>query len=119
MEEHYSVHFDVFNYKLYVIYTDNLRATRETLNNAVGVLKEPLTDCVDGLHCYNKREGDAFILITPETSIGSIAHEVSHAVWRMFKYYGAKFENELFAYHLGYTVDKILEFKAAIDNKTD
>lgn len=117
MEEHYSITFEIFDYRLYVIYTDNIAATRASLNKKVGAPKQILSPTVDGLHCYNNLETDAFVLFTPLSSIGTIAHEVSHAIWRMFKYFGAKFENEIFAYHLGYTLDKILEFKKEIDLK--
>lgn len=117
MEEHYSVDFPVFNYRLFVIYTDDLIKTRLSLSHKVGAPKTIISSTVDGLHSYNNEESDAFILFTPDSSVGTIAHEVSHAIWRMFRFYGAKFENELFAYHLGYTLDKILEFKKEIDLK--
>lgn len=117
MEEHYSIDFEIFGYRLFVIYTDNLQKTRISLNNKVGAPNKEISSTVDGLHCCNDLESDAFVLFTPHSSIGTIAHEVSHAIWRMFKYYGAKFENELFAYHLGYTLDKILKFKNEVDMK--
>ena len=118
MEEHFSIDFPVFDYRLFVVYTDDIKKSRLSLNHKVGAPNEEISSNIDGLHSYNNLDTDAFILFTPKSSIGTIAHEVSHAIWRMFVYYGAEFENELFAYHLGYTLDQILKFKNEVDMKT-
>ena len=115
MEETLLINFPVFGYEFRVCYTDNIQKTRDKDNMILGALKSDLGEWVDGLHSNNKRYPYSYIYFTQKTSDGVIAHEVFHAIWQMFKYIGAKNENEVFAYHLSYSLDEILVFKEKID----
>ena len=115
IEERLLITFPIFGYEFRVNYTDSIQKTRDKDNLVLGALKSELGEYVDGLHSNNKRHPYSYIYFTPKTSIGVIAHEVFHAIWRMFKYIGAKNENEIFAYHLSHTLDEILSFKNKID----
>ena len=117
MEEVFSLEFPVFGYDLMVYYTDDIKRSRDTNIHGLGMIDEILGPNVDGLHSYNKRFSLSHIFITPESSIGTIAHEVFHFIWQMMNYKGAELENEVVAYHLSYTLDEILKWKAEIDNK--
>jgi len=46
---------------------------------------------------------------------GVVAHECWHAIHAMFEWAGVRdFENELVAYHLGYLVQKVADFRNAL-----
>lgn len=115
IEEYHFIDFPVFGYRHIIIYTNNITLSRKKINNKVGRPKHELGKNVDGLHSYHKADPDGFIFFTEESTIGTISHEIFHALWQMFKYYGCKLENETFAYHLGYMLDDILKFKSIID----
>lgn len=109
IEKKFAINFDVFGYKLNVILTNSIDISRNKINNKVGVAKGDFNDCV-GLHSCNEKDNEAFIFVTKNSSAGTISHEASHAVYRMFELYGLDFDDENFAYHLGFIVDKITEF---------
>ncbi len=114
-EKETTIYLPIFNYHIDVVYTDNISESREARNHLIGAQDEVLHRYVDGLHSYNKQEPKGFIFFTEKSSVGVIAHEVFHAIWRMFKYIGAKHENEVFAYHLSWILDRVLEFKKETD----
>lgn len=107
-----SIDFQIFNYRLFLIHTTDVELSRKG--------RKELGDCptdlkwVDGLHTYVDGEPDGFIFFTKDSSVGTIAHELFHGIWRMFKYIGVKLENETFAYHLGWALDRALHFKQSI-----
>jgi hypothetical protein len=117
MDKQHRIDFPVWNYTVHVVYTDDIRKARQARVSIVGALEEPLHEFIDAMHCYNPVEPDGIIFITPTTSAGVICHEAFHAMWRMFKWTGAKPENETYAYHLGYLVDKILDQKKKWDKE--
>lgn len=99
----------IYKYNIYVVYSPDILKSRARYNVQIGgPYKGGL---VDGLHSYNEDSPDSYIFISPSSSIGTIAHECSHAIWQMFNFIGAEMDNENFAYHLGYILDKILEWK--------
>ena len=111
-----KIEFKIFNYTLWVCYTNDIVEARKGQNNCLGPCKEDKN--IDGLHSYNKHTpGQSAIFFTPDSSIGVIAHEIFHALWAMFKYIGAKLENEVVAYHLSFTLDTVLEYKNKKDKK--
>ncbi len=118
-EDFHFIDFPVFGYRIIICYTADINKSRDTLKTKLGRMKNELGKNVDGLHSYHKDDPDGFIFFTRYSSIGTITHEISHALWQMFKYYGAKLENEIFAYHLGYTVDEVLKFKNKIDESSN
>ncbi len=60
--------------------------------------------------------GYSFVYLRPDTEIGTIAHEMYHAVEGLmdFIFPGAKRDEEVVAYHLGYIVDKAVEFNLKV-----
>lgn len=114
-EHHYSLDFEVFGYRIYIIYTKDIKESRSFINHKLGPCD--IEKDLVGLHSYDNAVPVGYIFFAPESSIGTIVHEVSHALWQMFNYYGMDFENEILAYHFGYSVDRILEFKNKVDAK--
>lgn len=115
MEYEKIIEFPVFGYWMHIIYTDDIQTSREKHADQIGAMDEILMSSIDGMHSNNKIKPDGWIFFTPESSTGTIAHEVFHSLWAMFKFYGAKLENEIVAYHLGYMLDKIMDFKLKVD----
>lgn len=50
------------------------------------------------------------IIFGPEPSAAIIAHEAAHAVRAMLKHRGVRNDDEVFAHHLAYLVDRIHKF---------
>lgn len=113
----YKINFDIFGYTLNVIYTDNIEESRANLSHKIGRISPSLNKYTDGLFSYHADEPESYIFFVPKSSIGTIGHEASHALWEMFRYYGCELEDETFAYHLGYVIDKCIYFKNKIDKK--
>lgn len=110
MEASKVIEFPILNYRVVVILTDDISASRESRKTELGPVGEPISKYVDGMHSYDDYSPDSYIFISPEGRLGTIAHECYHVVDRMFRWIGAKHENELTAYHLGYLTDEIIEF---------
>lgn len=51
-----------------------------------------------------------WLVVKPDVSADVIAHEAAHAIRALFTYTGVAFDDEAFAYHLGYLVGKIHDF---------
>lgn len=115
LQQERKVSFPVFGYSIYIIYTDNIEQSRKLKCNEIGAMDELMGPYVDGLHSYNNIEPDGFVFFRPDSTMGTITHECFHAIHRLFKWIGAKVENEIMAYHLGYLVDQVVEFKKHVD----
>lgn len=108
MGEHiFELNFPVFGYTVEICVTENIKESRISRNYWLG---PPTVDLegVEGLHSYAE-SSKSIIFITPKSSVGCIAHEYFHALWRMFEYVGAQHDNETFAYHLSYGLNEILK----------
>lgn len=108
-EQEFTIDIPVFNYRVIVVITNSISASRDARDELLGETSHKLNKYVDGLHSYNEEEPDSYIFITPRTTNGVIAHEVFHVIWRVFEWVGAKLDNETIAYHLSYIVDEIDE----------
>ena len=115
-EHHYSVDFPVYKYRMFFIYTNDLKRSREALSHKVGVYKYDY-ETTGALHSSNDKVPDSFVIFTTDVTVGVIAHEVFHAIWQMFSYYDIELDNENVAYHLNYILDLVIEFKNKIDKK--
>lgn len=111
LEKTHTIKLPVFGYNIYFVITNNIEASRLKRNNILGRINLPLSKYIDGLHSYNKFDFDSYIFVTPESTIGTVAHEIFHSLWRMFKYFGVKIDDETFAYHLTYLLDEFVKFK--------
>lgn len=112
MEKEFNISFPVFSdYIIKIIFTKDIPTSRDKRADILGALEKPMSKYVDGLHSYNDCHPNGIIFLSRKATQGTIAHECSHAIWRMFNWVGAQIENETFAYHLGYLVDELNKFK--------
>lgn len=99
-----TVRFPVFNgYQVRVICARDVERTGKRLGiDLSGARAAFVTDT------GHPRKG--WIVFEAKPDEATIAHEASHAVRAIMRYAGAKVEDEVFAYHLDYLVDKIHRF---------
>jgi hypothetical protein len=64
-----------------------------------------------GINMFFDEDLTTAIVIQPDATAGTIAHEAWHSVYRMLTHMGAALDNETVAYHLGYLVEAITQFK--------
>jgi hypothetical protein len=64
-----------------------------------------------GINMFFPDDLTTVIVIPLNASAGTIAHEAWHSIHRMLVHLGAGLDNETVAYHLGYLVDGITQFK--------
>lgn len=76
-------------------------------------------ETTDGITLWFSKEQLSVIIIQPDASAGVIAHEAWHAVRRMLLHVGAELENEVVAYHLGYVVNHLTNFKNGVCKKNN
>ena len=102
--------FEVFdNFTIQVVYTTDIVNTVERISNSYG-LNESVGPSCCGCHISIPTRNFSFIIVPYKGDVNSIVHESYHAVCNLFKYVGAKHEEELFAYHLDYIVGRILKY---------
>ena len=106
--------FPVFsNFKVSVFIAENTDATACYIADR-DFTAEPTRDGTEALTVSSPRNGWANIYIPFDAHMGTIAHESYHAVEAMMKFIGANKESEVVAYHLGFLVDKIVEFNLKV-----
>jgi hypothetical protein len=111
--------FDVFSdYQVHIIFTDDINQSvayimaRDGFNTDV-----PPNKLTDGL-AVSVNNGHSYVLLMNAAPVaGTIAHEAWHVIRAMFKHMGVEFDDEAVAYHLGYTVQRIVDFKVKLDRR--
>lgn len=103
-----TIPLKVFDYKVIVVVTDSILASRNKRHKTFGSIYKgnPLALCTT--HGY---KWESYVFIKPSSSPGIIAHECWHAVRAIFKAISADIDEELVAYHLEYLVDKAYELQ--------
>lgn len=96
--------FPIFaNYQVSVIFTPNIPKAVKKLGGEVS----KNTDA-----CFVTKKGcpgEGWLVFGLNPSADAIAHECWHCISALLKFVGAKREEEVVAYHLGYLVGKIHE----------
>jgi hypothetical protein len=99
-----KISFPVFNnYEVIVIFSRNVRATTRRL-------KAGDDHCIA---CFIPGDADTrrgWLVLAQDPDEGTIAHEASHAVQELFRWAGARRDEETFAYHLDFLVGRIHKF---------
>lgn len=99
-----SIAFPVFrDYTVHVILSHDMKATGRRLH-------EDLSACDGALVTYPATPRESWLVLGPDPSEDTIAHEAAHAVRAILDEAGAGVDDEVFAYHLGYLVGKIHGF---------
>lgn len=92
--------------RIYVVISKNLKeAAKHVFKD--DDYKDVLYERAEAVTCH--REEHSYVFFQPNADAGTVAHEVWHALRRQFKRIGAKLENELFAYHLEYVVNEVVD----------
>lgn len=103
-------HFQVFsNFTLRVVIADDIEAAAHYVADR-DYTEDPTGELGDAVCISSPAGGYANVFLKPDCSIGTIAHESYHAVHALMEFIGA-YDEEIIAYHLGFVVDAIVEFK--------
>jgi hypothetical protein len=103
-----TIPIPVFDYRIYVIFTDDLIGSADKLVKD-GKLRgnHGVDDSTDGFHVIMSNQNYGFIVLKYKATINHIVHETYHAVSTMFNWISARHEEEIFAYFMGYVVELI------------
>lgn len=94
-----------YNFTCFVIITDNILESRKKRNKILSeseLLEEP-----KGLHC-DAGTLNSYVFIKYNSLSDTISHEAYHVVCKLMRDIGAKHEEEIIAYTIGYIVRKIV-----------
>ena len=98
-----KIPFPVYNYHIFVHFTDDLVASADALADKGALSKNHGIDkTADGFHVRMPNQSYSFIILKVKASPNHVFHEVYHAVSTMFRWIGANHEEEIMAYTLGY-----------------
>ncbi len=112
--------FPCFNYRVYIIFTDSVEKTANSLVSQ-GLLKNP-HEVDDATRAFTvKMPNQSFVvLVYPyDVDISELTHEAYHAVCCMFKWIGASHEEELLSYILGYLCKIVADDRKAMAKKLE
>ena len=99
----------IYDYRIYVIFTESLEETAKILK-AKGLLSKnvDINDRETGaFHVKFSDESFSYLIFKMEADSNQVSHECYHALCSMFRWINATHEEELFAYHLGYLVREV------------
>lgn len=101
--------FPVFsNYYVRIVISEDIVASRTLRNRRIGEVYDGLPAL--GLHSWpSTGGGEAWLFFPSSAKMSTVAHECLHCVHRMMRWIGADYDNEVYAYHLGYLVGKAHE----------
>lgn len=103
--------FPVFNgYEIKVVSSNNIREAVEKFEHTKGHELFEEEDTTNALHFFVRAAGLSYIFIPHDVSLGTVTHEVYHAVSRMLKEHDVD-DDEAVAYHLGYMVQQISDWR--------
>jgi len=106
METKSLIPFPVYNYKIHLIFTDDLTGSADRLAKK-GFLKyeHGIDDTTGAFTVRMPNQSNTFMVFKYDADINHIVHETYHAVTNMFNWIGAKQEEEIFAYSFAYVVE--------------
>lgn len=106
------VKFPVFsNYSVRVIVTEDLA---NSFGKRLG--EHRLHGSTDAA-CFHDNNGRTWMFLRPDSDEGVVAHEAWHVLYGIHDYIGAKIENEIVAYHLGFLINAVHKFLKAVKSK--
>lgn len=109
-ERRKTITFPAFlDYRVVIILTTDKKKTYEKFMKMSDVLPNDYN--FTALHIFIGEEKTSYLIFTPKDSDpGTVAHECWHCLKQICSWLGAKVENELIAYHLGYLVNEVYSF---------
>lgn len=112
-EYRYIIDLPIYNFKINVIFTNNLFDTAVKLEETDKLTFKPEDlpdDCTGAFHVKLPNRPYSFIILKNNGSCSEMVHECYHATCNLFKFIGAEYEEELFAYNLDFIVGEICGF---------
>lgn len=95
-----KLNLDPFPTRLYIVASTDPQKSRIKRSNILGHY-----DWAPDTVALHSTDGPiSYIFIENGADIGDITHEIYHVVHRLMEYIGAKHENEVMAYFMGYLV---------------
>jgi hypothetical protein len=106
--------FDVFsNYTVRIVFSSDLR---KSAMGRLGHMPADESAVAFVFHVHNRSQ--SYIFLPLDTSESTVAHEAWHVVHKVLKCSGVEeFDDEVVAYHLGWLVRQIYQFKNQISEK--
>ena len=105
------VEFPVFvNYSVHVEVTDDIKRSMQKYEQTKNV---PFGDDTLAITVHVEDNGLSFMFLPYGGPVGIIAHESWHVIKRMMDYLGVELDSETVAYHLGYLVEKVFNFRGS------
>lgn len=107
-----SWHFPVFNnYEIKVVSSNDVKRAVKKFEHTRSVSDEDVEDTL-ALHFWVKDEDISYVFIPHKVKISAVVHECYHAIRRMLNVFGVDVDdNEIVAYHLGYLVQQISDWR--------
>lgn len=93
-------------FRVYVIIGNDFRESVKKMK--LGLPEDGIKQDALAMTCHKGRH--SYIFLRHDTTVGEIAHETWHVIYRQFNRIGADFENEIVAYHLDYLVGMIYDY---------
>ena len=112
-----------FDYRIYVIFCENIMNTvRHYTKKEKWQLNDKRLDELDGsggFHFSILDKAKSYIFLPIRADSNQIVHESYHAICRIMRWIEAEHEEELFAYHLSYVVQMIVQDQKKAIEKYD
>jgi hypothetical protein len=112
--------FPPYDYKVYLIFTDDMTKSADKLAEEGILDKKHSVDETTQAFCVKPRNrAYGYIVLQYGARIHTITHESYHALVSMFRWIGAAHEEEVFAYHIGYLVHLVHQDQIKAQKKLD
>lgn len=105
------INLEPFNYEVIIVLTDDVQESAGQIAHAHGHDDDEWE--TDAMHVHPHGRALSYLFLPFDATASMIAHEAFHCVWRVMKFIGAEFENEVMAYTLGFLVGEVCEFASA------
>jgi hypothetical protein len=118
-----TVDIDVFQCNLHILVADDFNRCidgKRLRKYCSGEPDEDLSE--DTAFVFQKKKSDYYVIVAPDASCGTVAHEAVHLVNRIFADRGQDADcrnDEVFAYHVGWFVRLMSSFICKIRTQFD
>jgi len=113
IEQATMIPFPPFDYRVYVYFVNDLLGAVKIVNDKekLGMEKRRMEEIADGggFHIYHRTRARSYVFLLVNSDSNQITHESYHVISNIFRWIEAQHEEELFAYHLGYLVQMIVQ----------
>lgn len=107
----------IYNYRIFVIFTDDLKACVEQLKKDGLLATNAHLDDTAAFTIKYSNQSYTYLVYPLNACIGNIVHEVYHAVSNMFNWIDAKPDEEVMAYSIGYVTGEVIKDQSSAIKK--